>query len=184
LRSSSVLSVNKNDWLTVERKSVGSVGVSFYINYDVVAGDTYYLMLKPVSSGSCGCADYSFCSGDSYGDGNMWSTMYYGSFHESGFDTKFWLQGVIDYGASFEVSSAGASPDHIESGDSTTIQWSVHSPTGGNCNIAVYGNEGTQLWHTEIQTFSEGETKTGSYDTMGANWNAWKPYASKSSSGN
>ena len=164
---SSHLSTNTNDWLTVDRGSIGSIGANFEIDYDVVAGNTHYLMFKPVSSGSCGCMDYSSCSGDSYSGGNLWKSVYYGVFSESSDDAKFWLQGIIDYGITFEIASAGAYPDHIVSGGSTTIQWTIRSPTGGTCNIAVYGNGGTQLWHSEAQTFSVGETKVGSYVKSG-----------------
>lgn len=164
---SSVLSTDTNDWLTVEHNSIGSVGVNFEIDYDVASGEKYYLMFKPVSSGDCGCMDYTPCSGSAYDGGNLWTDMYYGYLHESGFDAKFWLQGIINYGITFEVISAGAYPDHIPSGGSTTIQWSIRSTTGGTCNIVVYGNGGTQVWHSEAQTFAQGETKTGSYAKSG-----------------
>lgn len=167
---SSSLTTNENQWLTREYMSVpspyGDVS-SFEIQYDVVAGQTYYLIAK-MDFAANAVYEYYTCPGTAYADGVAY--VNYGDFGAGNWitydsdDLHFRAQGIIDYGVSFDIIAAGAYPDHISAGESSTFIANIYSATGGTCNVVLLKNRHAgEIWDSQAVTWSQGETKEISF---------------------
>lgn len=158
---STTQTMNENSWAVkqeVHCSTPQTVPTLAVMNYDVQAGQTYYIMfkfLRPTSQGIWLLTRTGTYSGGDFGYyDSSWS-------QKPSEDALFTVQAVLNYGVDFSVLSAGAYPSQVTVGQSSDFIATITSPTGGTCNVILYKNYNTkEVWDTQAQTFAVNEQKT------------------------